>query len=174
MARDTTPISVRRIRWNDAEELERFYADLDPETRWLRFHAATVGLSHTQSAWFCRPDRDRHEGFVGVVRETGVPERIAAHLCLEPTSPTEAEIALVVAPECQGHGVGRRMVEEATTWARIAGIRTLTATMLVGNEPIRRLLTSLGLPTQWTTLGAGTCELTIDLAVEPAAPPIAA
>jgi GNAT superfamily N-acetyltransferase len=111
---------------------------------------------------------------VGVVQEAGAPERIISHLCLEPASPTEAEIALVVAPAFQGRGIGRRMVEEATTWARESGIRTLTATMLVGNEPIRRLLTSLGLPTHWTTLGAGTCELTIDLAVEPAAPLVAA
>jgi GNAT superfamily N-acetyltransferase len=163
-------ISVRRIRVGDALDLERFYVDLDPETRWLRFHAATVGLSHRQSAWFCRPDRDRHEGFVAVARRPGIPERIVAHLCLEPDSPSEAEIALVVEPGFQHCGIGRRMVEDAVAWARGAGIRTLSATMLVGNEPIRRLLTSLGLATRWLALDAGACELIIDLTARPASP----
>ena len=158
---------VRRISVGDASDLEHFYAELDPATRWLRFHAATAGLSHSQSTWFCRPDRDRHEGFVGAIHEDGSAERIVAHLCVEPASPTEAEVALVVAPGFQGQGIGRRMAEEAVAWARRDGIRTLTATMLVGNEPIRRLLTTLNLPTRWTTLDAGTCELTIDLLAEP-------
>jgi GNAT superfamily N-acetyltransferase len=107
---------------------------------------------------------------VGVAHEPGGPERIVAHLCLEPGSATDAEIALVVAPPFQGSGIGRRMVEDAVTWARRDGISTLTATMLVGNEPIRRLLTSLDLPTHWMPLGAGTCELAIDLTAQPAAP----
>jgi acetyltransferase len=164
-------VSIRRIGEDDAPALEAFYSDLDPETRWLRFHAATSGLSHTQSRWFCRPDRDRHEGFIAIVHDrTADRDRIVGHLCVEPDSSTRAEIALVVTPEFQGHGIGRRMVRDAVAWARRDGIRTLTASMLVGNEPIRRLLTSLDLPTTWTVLGAGTCGLTIDLTTRSLAP----
>jgi GNAT superfamily N-acetyltransferase len=168
-------VRVRRILPGDAPDLEAFYAALDPETRLLRFHAATAGLSHSQSEWFCRPDIEHHEGFLAVVPVEGGPEghgaeRIVAHLCVEPTSPTDAEIALVVEPSMQGRGIGRRMAEDAIAWARQAGIRTLTATMMVGNEPIRRLLTTLGLPATFTPTDAGTCGLSIDLTAEPPRP----
>ena len=46
---------------------------------------------------------------------------------------------------------------------RAKGVRTLTASMLIGNVPIHRLLTTLGLPYTTTLLGAGTCRLEIDL-----------
>jgi RimJ/RimL family protein N-acetyltransferase len=170
-----TDVAIRRIGVADAPDLEAFYAALDPETRWLRFHAATSGLSHTQTLWFCRPDRDRHEGFVAIAHDPKAKrDRIVGHLCVEPESSAQAEIALVVDPEFQGRGIGRAMVRDAVAWARRDGIRTLTASMLVGNEPIRRLLTSLELPTSWTALGAGTCALAIDLTSTPIAPRAAA
>jgi hypothetical protein len=78
-------------------------------------------------------------------------------------------VAIVVAEGVQHHGVGRALVEAGVAWARGAGYRRLTATMLVGNVPIYRLLTGLGLRSRTVPLGAGVCRVEIDLAPQSAA-----
>ena len=73
--------------------------------------------------------------------------RIVGHVCIEPDEPASAEVAVAVADELQGRGIGRALVEAAVEWARRDGFATLTATMLADNPAIQRLLTGLGLPT---------------------------
>lgn len=164
MAVPSFAMHIRELRPTDAPALERFYEALTPETRCLRFCAACRGVTRAQAAFFCRHERDQHEGLVATVG-FGLDERIVGHLCIEPEAAGTAEVALVVAEEFQGHGIGRRLVGTGVRHVRAKGVRTLTATMLVGNEPIHRLLTTLGLPSTTTMLGAGMCRLVIDLTV---------
>ena len=72
--------------------------------------------------------------------------RIVGHVCLEPARDGSAEIALAVADELQGRGIGRALVDASVAWAHEAGIHRLSATMLSDNVAIRRLLTGLGIP----------------------------
>ncbi len=99
------------------------------------------------------------------MRPTGEAERIVGHVCVEPDGPSCAEVAVAVADEFQGHGVGRSLVEAAVTWARQDGYDTLVATMLAGNPAIQRLLTGLDLPARTSAIGAGTIEIRIDLGI---------
>lgn len=165
MAAPVPAVRIRPLEPRDAPALERFYLDLTQETRCLRFCAACRGVTHDQAAWFCRREADQHAGLVAVAG-TGAEERIAGHLCIEPEGPDRAELALVVAEAFQGFGIGRRLVREGVARARAMGIRTLTAIMFVGNQPIHRLLTTLGLPSTTTFTGAGTCRLEIDLTTD--------
>jgi acetyltransferase len=148
-------VTIRPIRPDDAPALERFYERLSDDSRHLRFFAVTRGLSHVQSASFCSTDHDHRDGFVATVVSAGDDdgggdgdgrERIVGHVCLEPVGPGRAEVAIAVADELQGQGIGRRLMIAAFDWARWAGIGTLIATTLAENVAIRQLVASLGVP----------------------------
>jgi len=158
------PVRVRAIRSADAPALERFYAELSPESRRTRFLFISAGLSHAQSASFCTTDHDHREGFVAVVDEGPANrEGIVGHLCLEPDGQDGAEVAVAVADAFQHRGIGRRLLAAGAAWAARRDIARLTATMSADNAPIHRLLAGLGLPTSTRFLGAGVSEVTIDL-----------
>lgn len=160
-----TAIRIRRIAPADHDGLRTFYAGLSDESRRTRFLGPTNGIGDVQCSYFCCPDHAHREGFVAVFGPASRPDRIVGHVCIEPDGPASAEVALAVADDLQGRGVGRTLVEAAVDWARRDGIQTLTATMLAGNPPIQRLLTGLGLPTTALAIGAGVIEVRIDLRV---------
>jgi acetyltransferase len=163
--RDAAPIRIRRIDPADHEALQAFYAGLSDESRRTRFLGPTNGIGEGQCTYFCCPDHAHREGFVAVAGPIGQPDRIVGHVCIEPDGPTTAEVAIAVADELQGRGIGRRLVKAAVGWARRDGFRALTATMLADNPAIQRLLTSLDLPTSAVPIGAGIIEIRIDLGV---------
>src|SRR5262245_4249241 len=156
-------VTIRPIRPDDAAALERFYEALSDESRRRRFFACTRGLSHPQATQFCCTDHDHREGFVALTGpEDGA--RIVGHVCLEPARDGTAEIALAVADELQGHGIGRALMDAAVTWAYEVGIDRLSATMLSENVAIHRLLTGAGRPAWVRPVGMGFDAVTIDLA----------
>jgi acetyltransferase len=160
-----TAVRIRRIVPADHDRLQAFYAGLSEETRRTRFLGPTNGIGDRQSAYFCCPDHAHREGFVATMGPADGRDRIVGHVCIEPDGPDTAEVAVAVADELQGRGIGRRLVDAAVYWARSDGFRTLTATMLAGNPAIQRLLTGLGLPTTAVAIGAGVVEVRIDLGV---------
>ena len=163
--RSATAVRIRRIIPADHDRLRAFYAELSEESRRTRFLGPTNGIGDRQSAYFCCPDHAHREGFVATMGPSDGADRIVGHVCIEPDGPDTAEVAVAVADELQGHGIGRRLVDAAVYWARSDGFRTLTATMLAGNPAIQRLLTGLGLPSTAVAIGAGVVEVRIDLGV---------
>lgn len=156
-------VRIRPIDPADQTALQSFYAGLSEESRRTRFFGPTAGIGAPQSSWFCTPDHDHREGFVAVLASATGPDRLVGHVCVEPDDPGSAEVAVAVADDLQGRGIGRRLVERAVAWARIDGLEQLTATMLAGNPAIQRLLTDLGLPSTSRPIGAGVVEIRIDL-----------
>jgi len=163
--RPATAVRIRRIVHADQEGLQAFYAGLSDESRRTRFLGQSRGIGANQSTYFCTPDHAHREGFVAVTGPTHRPERIVGHICVEPDGVASAEVAVAVADEMQGLGIGRRLVDAAVAWARADGIETLTATMLAGNPAIQRLLTGLGLQTTAVPIGSGVIEVRIELGV---------
>jgi GNAT superfamily N-acetyltransferase len=129
----------------------------------MRFLGPTTGIGDRQLTYFCTPGHAHHEGFVAHVRGAGRADRIVGHVCVEPDSVTAAEIAVAVADDVRGRGIGRRLVDAAVAWARLEGFITLRATMLAANPAIQRLLTGLGLPSVAAPVGSGVIEVRIDL-----------
>lgn len=156
-------VRVRAIDPADQAALQSFYAGLSEESRRTRFFGPTTGIGAPQSSWFCTPDHDHREGFVAVEASATGPDRLVGHVCLEPDGPGSAEVAVAVADDLRGRGIGRRLVERAVAWARMEGLEVLTATMLAGNPAIQRLLTNLGLPSTSRPIGAGVVEIRLDL-----------
>jgi GNAT superfamily N-acetyltransferase len=161
--RPATIVRIRPIAPADRDCLRAFYAGLSDESRRTRFLGATSGIGSSQSTYFCTPDHAHREGFVAVLGPRAGLETIVGHVCVEPDGSTRAEIAVAVADDLHGHGVGRALVMTAVAWARRDGLRTLIATMFGGNPAIQRLLAGLGLPSTATSVGAGVVEVRIDL-----------
>lgn len=156
-------VRIRAIDPTDQAALQSFYAGLSEESRRTRFFGPTTGIGAPQSSWFCTPDHDHREGFVAVVASATGPDRLIGHVCLEPDGPGSAEVAVAVADDLRGRGIGRRLVECAVAWARAEGLEVLTATMLAGNPAIQRLLIDLDLPSTSRPIGAGVVEIRLDL-----------
>jgi GNAT superfamily N-acetyltransferase len=160
------PYLVRHVRPGDAAGLLRFYLDLAPESRALRFMGATRGISEAQARAFAAADGARHDGFVAVERASG---RIVGHLCLEPTDPRSEEIGIAVADDLQRRGIGRMLLRAGIVAARRRQTAILEATMLAGNRGIHRLLQTAGIPWRCRPLEPGVELIVLDLAAAAAA-----
>jgi GNAT superfamily N-acetyltransferase len=107
-------------------------------------------------------DHDRHGCWVALVE--GWPVGIGRYVRL-PADAAAAEVALEVADEFQGHGLGRMLLEVVTAAAADVGVRSLLWMMDPGNQAIRALAIPLG---GRFTVEYGTLEGTTPLPEVPA------
>ena len=159
------PIRIRRVDRDDVERLRRFYSELSTESRRRRFLSGGSEVDAHAATYLCGPDHLHREGFVAVPVGSNAG-RIVGHLCLEPSGPRQAEVAVAVSDVEQGHGIGRLLMTEALLWAAQHGIERFTATCAVDNEGILRLVRALGLPITFGPMAGGTQELSIALSTD--------
>jgi RimJ/RimL family protein N-acetyltransferase len=76
--------------------------------------------------------------------------------------PRSAEVAFEVVDNCQGRGVGRRLVDELSALAAREGIQRFHATVVHGNEPALALLRRAGRLVH-SSYADGAHELVIEL-----------
>ena len=160
-------IRIRPIEARDRDALLDFYETLSEESLAMRFHGASIGIADRVAVFFCGPDHEHREGLVAVLEEPdmrGTPgPTIVGHLSLEPSGAHEVEVAVAVADAWQRHGIGRRLLLAALTWAERHGIERLRASMLLTNIAILGLLRSMGRAVTLSMPGAGVVDATIDL-----------
>jgi acetyltransferase len=138
--RTGVPVRVRPIRPGDKPRLEASLARLSAETVRRRFLTAKPRLSAGELRYLTEIDGRDHVALVAT--PVNDPDRIVAvgrSVRLAHASDT-AEMAIVVADEWQGLGLGSVLAEALAEAAREAGIRRLAAVMLGANEPARRLV----------------------------------
>lgn len=158
------PVQIRPIEPADRDALMQFYAALSADSLARRFHGASNGIAERAARFFCGPDHEHREGLVAVLDEPGAPApTIVGHLCLEPSGNHEVEMAVAVADRWQRHGIGRRLLVAAMTWADDHGIDRLRASMVSTNAAILGLLRSMGRDVMLSMPGAGVVDVTIDL-----------
>src|SRR4051812_27612503 len=104
---------VRPIRPDDHDALVRFYTALSDESRAARFLGATPTIPDRTATFFCGPDHSHREGIVAVADD----RVIIGHVCIEPMSADDAELAIAVADAWHRRGVGKAMCLAATEWA---------------------------------------------------------
>jgi acetyltransferase len=157
-------VVVRRIDAADRTDLARFYAALGPESRRSRFLGTLSGIPDRAGRLLCSPDHEHEEGFVAVRRSAGPEDgEILGHLCLVPVHATTVELAVAVADDHQGRGIGRHLLEAALEWAKLHHIATVTATAFADNAAVLRLLTSAPHGASVRPVGAGVVEIEIPL-----------
>ena len=120
---------IRPIRPGDEAALVRFHDHLSDRTCYLRFFSLHRHLSPTEVERFTHVDyRDR----LALVAQRGDRLIAVGRFDRVPRS-DQAEVAFVVADECQQHGIGSLLLDELASAARARGIRTFVADTLQEN-----------------------------------------
>jgi GNAT superfamily N-acetyltransferase len=159
--------TIRPIESGDRDRLFDFYRRLTPRSRWLRFLSASAGIGRGAASTFACVDHRHRDGFVAILAEAGPDDgTIIGHLCLEPDPAgiDVEELAVAVADEFQGRGIGSALVGAAMASARRRGVRRLTATLLPTNGQMLGLLRETRLPIARDEFDAGVEEVALVLA----------
>jgi RimJ/RimL family protein N-acetyltransferase len=157
----TWQVEIRPIEPDDKDALARGFDRLSERSRYRRFLSPRGPLTDAELRYFTEVDHHDHEALVAVDPETGEGVGVARFIrSLEDRR--IAELAVAVADDWQGHGVGTLLTAELAKRARDEGITCFTALALAENDAMLGLLQELGqVRTGRTELG--TVELAVDL-----------
>ncbi|MGE0623898.1 MAG: N-acetyltransferase family protein [Pseudomonadales bacterium] len=143
-ARDAD-ITIRTITPEDERIEADFVRNLSPESRYLRFHHGLRELTPELLARFTRIDYPSAMALIATVRAADVERQIGvARYAATPPGGDTAEVAIVVADDWQGCGVGTRLLLELRAVARAAGYRHLHMRVLPQNRRMIALARRLG------------------------------
>ena len=148
---------LRDIGSSDKDRLTRFHSRLSAETRYRRYHGAKGELSRRELVYLTEIDGRRH---VAIVAERGDGE-LAAVARVVSNGDGTAEVAVVVADDCRGRGVGLRAVRAALCRyaAHGSGDVVLAHVQLDNRAAMRLFRDRLGGRVVWAGDGVGTVQL---------------
>lgn len=139
--RDGGPARVRPIVPADADALQAFHVAQSPRSTYQRFFADLPRLTARDLERFTSVDHSDRVALVVEVAATlvavGRYERLGA-------AARVAEVALNVADDHQGRGVGSLLLAHLAAAAADRGVTSLRAVVLADNAPMRALLAAAG------------------------------
>ena len=149
-----TRVHVRPIRPDDAPRLVVFHSNLTPRSVYRRFFSAHPKLSAKEVERFtCVDYVDR----LALIAEIG--DRMVAVARYDRTPDTsEAEVAFVVADDCQHHGIASLLLELLADAAWRVGITTFVASTLMENREMLNVFASSKFDTS-TSVDCGVIEI---------------
>jgi RimJ/RimL family protein N-acetyltransferase len=156
-------ILLRPIRPDDKELLVAGLGRLSERSVYQRFLSPKPRLSQAELRYLTEVDMLDHYALVGVLARQ--PDLLVAvgRWVRDEQRPWEAEVAIVVADDLQGRGVGRQLGTALADGAIERGVRRFTATMLPENRAAHRLFASIAQHMELVRL-SGVDELVLDLA----------
>jgi RimJ/RimL family protein N-acetyltransferase len=138
-----TKLVLRAVQGGDRERVHELFTRLSEESRYRRFLTPKHELSGSELVFLSDIDHVSHEAIAAVDQRDGSFVGVV-RVVRRPDSPEAADMAIEVADELQGMGIGScltaRMLERATE----IGFTTLTATTLRQNPAARALLKRFG------------------------------
>jgi RimJ/RimL family protein N-acetyltransferase len=155
----TSWASIRPIERSDASELFSFYRRLSPRSMRARFLSGSAPSTDDIRRLACAP------GYVAVRNDPGADDgMIIGHASLHPDGTGGGEVAVAVADEVQGRGLGTRLMAATVAHGRRIGLGRITAVLLATNGRMRRMLVQSGARIVVDDIDGGTEEITLDLA----------
>jgi GNAT superfamily N-acetyltransferase len=140
-------IQIRPLTTADRDRLAEEFSHLSEQTRLRRFGGLTDRLSERDLDRLTDIDHRNHEALAALEPGTDRIVGVARYIVL-PEDPHAAEVAVEVADDWQGRGIGRRLIRELVGRARAGGITRLLAYVSTDNLPV------LG----WIARGGGVTE----------------
>jgi GNAT superfamily N-acetyltransferase len=154
-------VLVRPIRPQDSQGLLEGFQRLSPESRYRRFLAPMANLGQAQLRYLTEVDHRDHEALLAIDPETrnglGVARFVRSR-----EDPAVAEVAIAVADDWQGRGLGTALLRDLAGRAREEGIRRFSASVLAENSAVIEMVFRLG-DAQVTSRHDGLVELLLDL-----------
>ncbi|HET7465335.1 MAG TPA: GNAT family N-acetyltransferase [Candidatus Dormibacteraeota bacterium] len=140
--RDGSTVSVRPVRPDDRDAIARFFASLSLESRVFRFFAA-VANADALAANMAQVD---YRTRMGIVALAGPDDAIVGHAMYVETEPRKAELALAIADEFQGRGLGTILLGQLAEAAAASGFDVLEAIVKPENHRMLAMLRESGFP----------------------------
>lgn len=131
---------LRDISPQDKLALERFHARLSPDTRYRRYHGAKGDLTRTELTYLTEVDGHEH---VALVAEDPQGELHAVARAVA-DGPGAAELAIVVADDCQHTGVGGALLRSLIERCRREGLEKIILEVQSDNYRALRFFQGLG------------------------------
>jgi acetyl coenzyme A synthetase (ADP forming)-like protein len=148
--RDGSTVHVRPARLADAPEIERLLKGLSDRSRWLRFFSGYPNLAKAVQ-WATEVDYERRYGLVAT---SGADGRVVGHAGFErqPDHPDRAEVAMEIADDMQGKGLGTILLGQLAEAAHQLGVTVLDAEVLAENHQMVRVFRDCGFPVKTHSL----------------------
>lgn len=159
--RDGTSLLVRPIATSDSDDLAEAFRAWSPDSRYRRFFAGVSELTSSSLRYLTDVDHHDHEALVAFDEETGRGVGVVRFI-RDREDPTRAEMAVSVADDWQGRGVGTTLLSLLADRAREEDISCFTASVLAANTPMLDVLSELGEP-HVVRRDAGVVELEVPL-----------
>lgn len=140
---NATEVIIRPIRPEDAELEKNFVSRLSEHTKFFRFRQALHELTSEMIVRFTQIDYDREMAFIAITANKNVPEELGVGRYIRNPDGYSAEFALVIADDCQGLGIGTRIMKALMKTAKDKGISLFEAEVLATNVPMLNLLKKL-------------------------------
>jgi RimJ/RimL family protein N-acetyltransferase len=166
--RDGSELLVRPIGPDDREALVRGFQDLSDDSRYTRFLSPIKRLTSGELTYLTEVDHRDHEALIALT-DAGELVGVARYVRLD-DDPGRAEVAVTVADEWQGRGLGTILLHRLAPLARAAGIESVFGVCLSGNQDMQQLLRELGPDAHTTSSEAGLVEIEVPLPAEEETP----
>ncbi len=142
LLRDGTTVLIRPIRPDDAAGIDDLVANrMSRQSVYQRFFRVKEKLDAEELVYFTVLDYDDRMAFVvesdGAILGVGRYDR-------QEKDPTVAEVAFAVSDADQGRGIGSRLLEYLTAYARDQGISSFRAFVLADNHAMMRVFRGAG------------------------------
>lgn len=124
-------ITIRSLRRDEGDLLDRLVTRMSPRSRYLRFHTPVRTLDDRMRRALLDVDARDHIALVAEAAD-GTPVGIA-RMIRDRHARSEAEVAFAVVDAWHRRGVGRRLLEALVHRAPALGITRLHADVLAGN-----------------------------------------
>jgi acetyltransferase len=144
--REGRVVTLRPAHHSDKDALRGFFATLSPRSRLLRFHGGVNELPDAVLRAFTTQVPCQHVALVAMAAAHHGQQLLVAEAryVADAAAPGRAEIALTVADDWQGLGLGRALLRRLATHATTEGLEVLEGRVIAGNEPMLGLLRGLG------------------------------
>jgi GNAT superfamily N-acetyltransferase len=157
-------VVLRPIRPTDAPQLQAGLLRLSARTRYLRFHAPRGPFSPDELRLLTEVDGETHFALAAFAMPSRQLVAVGRFIRSSVTA-SDAELALTVADEFQGKGLGELLLSRLRDAALERGVTRFTGTMLEENRAMRGLLRKAGgragLPSR------GVCDIALPLLANP-------
>ena len=141
--RDGSRVLIRPVRSTDASLIAEGFARLSERSRRMRFLGKKDELTPAELHYYANVDHHDHEALGALDPADGRCVGVARYV-RDADDPQAAEIALTIADDWQGRGLGTELLARLSDRAREEGIRRFTAVMASENVPMSMLLHRVG------------------------------
>jgi RimJ/RimL family protein N-acetyltransferase len=137
--RDGSRVLIRQVHSADAPLLADGFARLSATSRWMRFLTAKKELSPAELSYFTDLDHHDHEALGALDHGDGRGVGIARYI-RHADDPYAADIAVTIADDWQGRGLGTELLAQLSDRGRQEGIHRFTALVAAENVAVAGLL----------------------------------